>query len=72
MPVPSQERERPCIYLLEASFLPLSTIFLIVFWSCSDSLVFFKIYLYWDLLDYDRLSLQPYFSNNMAVSLVDG
>ena len=41
VPVPSQECERSCIFLLVASILPLSTNFLGGFWKYSDSVVFF-------------------------------
>jgi len=41
MPVPSQDSEWSCIYVLLVSVLPLSTIFVIVFWDCFNIVVFF-------------------------------
>ena len=40
VPVPSQESEQSCICVLGLSILPLSTIRIFDFWSCSDSVVF--------------------------------
>ena len=37
VPVPSQESELSCICVLKVSFLSLTAIFSIGFWSCSDS-----------------------------------
>jgi hypothetical protein len=51
--VSSQENEQSSICMLRVSILPLSTMFLLDFWNCSDGVVFFILHfililwLYW-------------------------
>jgi hypothetical protein len=40
VPVPNKESGRSCIYVIEVSNLPLSTVFVAVFRNCSDSVIF--------------------------------
>ena len=46
VPVPCLESEQSCICVLEVSNLPLSTIFSIGFWKCSNSVVFFVFHFF--------------------------
>ena len=45
VPVPSQQGQRPCIYVLEVSIMTLFFFndFAIGFWNCSDSVIFYFI-----------------------------
>ena len=45
MPVPIVETERLCICVFGVSIEPLATIFDILFWNCSDSVVFCLFFL---------------------------
>jgi hypothetical protein len=56
VPVPIQENEKSCICVLGVSILPLSMIFFIRFWKCSEIVVFFVFSFYcmtWVLSDLD-------------------
>jgi hypothetical protein len=54
--VPRQESERSCICVLGVSILPLSIIFPIGFWKCSDSGILYFILLAWFDLIFDVLT----------------
>jgi hypothetical protein len=54
-PITSQDSEWACICVLGVYILPLSTIFSIEFWKCSDNVIFFFLhficFIYYFLID---------------------